>query len=115
MLGALTAAIPRPWRPVWIGWGLGVAASVAATATGFTDIGHVVALLLGMLLSARLGRPGGWTTTRCVLLALASAFGLLLLTSSELLVLAAPAAGAVGGLAGYAVGNAFGGRQRDHL
>lgn len=81
----------------------------------FTDIGHVVALLLGMLLSARLGRPGGWTTTRCVLLALASAFGLLLLTSSELLVLAAPAAGAVGGLAGYAVGNAFGGRQRDHL
>lgn len=115
VLGALTAAIPRPWRPVWIGWWLGVAASVAATATGFTDIGHVVALLLGMLLSARLGRPGGWTTTRCVLMALASAFGLLLLTSSESLVLAAPAAGAVGGLAGYAVGNAFGGRQRDHL
>ncbi|AKS36521.1 membrane protein [Mycolicibacterium goodii] len=115
VLGALTAAIPRSWRPVWIGWWLGVAAGVAAAATGFTDIGHVVALLLGMLLSARLGRPCGWTTTRGVLLAIASVFGLLLLASSELLIVVAPVAGAVGGVAGYAAGNAFGGRQADHL
>ncbi|MBU8813348.1 rhomboid-like protein [Mycolicibacterium goodii] len=119
VLGALTAAIPRSWRPVWIGWWLGVAVSVAAgvdgMAAGFTDIGHIVALLLGMVLSARLGRPDGWTTTRFVLLFVASVFGLLLLASSELLIVAAPAAGAVGGLAGYAAGNAFGGRQADRL
>lgn len=115
VLGAITAAIPRLWRPVWIGWWLAVAVAVAATASGFTDIGHVVALVLGMLLSTRLGRPDGWTTGRCVLLAIASVFGLMLLASSELLIVSAAAAGAVGGLAGYAVGNAFGGRQADRL
>lgn len=115
VLGALTAAIPRPWRPAWIGWWLAVAATVVATATGFTDIGHVVALLLGMLLSTRLGRPDGWTTGRCVLLAFASVFGLLLLAGGELLIVVAPVVGAVGGLAGYAAGNAFGGRQANRL
>lgn len=115
VLGALTAAIPRPWRPAWIGWWLAVAATVAATATGFTDIGHVVALLLGMLLSTRLGRPHGWTTGRCVLLAFGSVFGLLLLAGGESIIVLAPVAGAVGALAGYAAGNAFGGRQADRL
>src|SRR5262249_55288599 len=38
VLGALTAAIPRRWRPVWMGWWLAVAVAVVGVGHDFTDV-----------------------------------------------------------------------------
>jgi hypothetical protein len=95
VLGALTAVIPSRLRPAWIGWWLGTAL-VAASGADFTSVGHLLALLLGMGLSVRLGSPVRWTPLRVVLLAVAVAFGYLILTGS---MFSAPA----GGLAGMLV------------
>ncbi len=64
VLGSLSAAIPRRWRPAWIGWWLAVAVAVVAVGRDFTDVGHAVALVLGMLVSTRFGRPHHWTPVR---------------------------------------------------
>src|SRR4029077_702246 len=68
ILGALTTVIPPRWRPVWIGWWLGTAL-VAASGADCTAVGHLLALMLGMGLSRRLGSTTGWTVTRVALLA----------------------------------------------
>jgi hypothetical protein len=94
VLGTLTAAIPRRWRPVWMGWWLAVAVAVAAVGHDFTDVGHVVALVLGMLVSARFGAPAPWTRGRLVLLGVAASFGFLVLASTSLVM--ATAAGLAG-------------------
>ena len=57
VLGSLTAALPRRWRPAWIGWLLAAGVAVVAVGRDFTDVGHAVALALGMLVSTRFGRP----------------------------------------------------------
>ena len=49
VLGSLTTAIPRRWRPAWIGWLLAAGVGVVAVGRDFTDVGHAVALALGML------------------------------------------------------------------
>lgn len=100
VLGSLTAAIPRRWRPVWLGWWLAVGVAVVAVGRDFTDVGHAVALVLGMLVSTRFGRSDGWTRARFAMLAVAAAFGYLVLASTGLLV--ATAAGLVGALVGEA-------------
>jgi hypothetical protein len=82
VLGALTAAIPRRWRPVWIGWWVPGGIAAAVVAADFTDAGHAVALLLGMLVATRLAGPARWTRVRCVLLGVSAAFGCLLLAHS---------------------------------
>ena len=82
VLGALTAAIPRRWRCAWIGWWLAVGLAVVAVGRGFTDVGHAVALALGMLVSTRFGTPRRWTPVRYVLLGVAAVFGYLLLASA---------------------------------
>jgi hypothetical protein len=74
ILGALTASIPSRWRPVWVGCWLGTAV-VAASAGGFTAIGHVLALLLGIGLSLRLPSIARWTPIHAALLCGGSAFG----------------------------------------
>jgi hypothetical protein len=94
VLGSLTAAIPRRWRPAWIGWFLAVGVAVVAVGRDFTDVGHVVALALGMLVATRFRRPQHWTPVRFVLLGVAAAFGYLVLASTDLLV--ATAAGLAG-------------------
>jgi hypothetical protein len=94
VLGSLTTAIPRRWRPAWIGWLLAAGVGVVAVGRDFTDVGHAVALALGMLVSTRFGRPHQWTPTRFVMLGAAAAFGYLLLASTDLLV--ATAAGMAG-------------------
>jgi hypothetical protein len=94
VLGSLTAAIPARWRPVWIGWFLVVGLVVVAVGRDFTDVGHAVALVLGMLVSTRFGRPDHWTPVRIVMLGVAAAFGFLVLASTDLLV--ATAAGLAG-------------------
>jgi hypothetical protein len=94
VLGALTASIPTRWRPVWIGWWLGIAV-VAAWWADFTAIGHVLALVLGMGLSLRLRSGVGWTPLRMVLLCVAVVFGYGLLAGSWA---QAPVAGLAGAL-----------------
>src|ERR1700744_6468907 len=69
VLGALTAAIPSRWRPAWIGWWVPIGIAAAALGEDFTDVGHAVALMLGMLVSIRLDGPARWTRVRCALLA----------------------------------------------
>jgi hypothetical protein len=92
VLGGLTAVIPPRWRPAWIGWWLGTAL-VAAYGADFTAVGHLLALMLGMGLSRRLGSTIGWTVTRVALLAIGVAFGFLMITEGSLItmVVAGPA------------------------
>jgi hypothetical protein len=92
VLGALTTVIRPRWRPAWIGWWLGTAL-VAASWADFTAVGHLLALMLGMGLSRRLGSTTGWTVTRVALLAIGVAFGYLMITGSLLItmVVAGPA------------------------
>ncbi|BBX63981.1 hypothetical protein MSAS_31550 [Mycobacterium saskatchewanense] len=99
VLGALTSSIPVRWRPVWIGWWLGVA--VAATWVGdFTAVGHVLALLLGFALSFRLRSTERWTPVRLMLLLVGAAFGYVMLSGSWAL---APVAGLVMALAAQSI------------
>ncbi|CRZ13979.1 rhomboid-like protein [Mycolicibacterium neworleansense] len=96
VLGALTAAIAVRWRPAWVGFWLAVGVAVVAQGPDFTGIGHVVALILGMVLSAWLGRPQGWTAVRYLLLSVAAFFGLALLAGDPALFPFAAGAGVLG-------------------
>lgn len=96
VLGSLTAAIPRRWRPAWTGWWVAVAVAVLAAGGDFTSAGHVVALLLGMLVAIRFGEPAPWTPARCLLLAVASSFGYLMLAGDVATLAVAACAGAIG-------------------
>jgi hypothetical protein len=99
VLGALTAAIPRRWRPVWIGWWVPVGIAAAAMGDDFTDVGHSVALVLGMLVSLRLGGPARWTQVRCALLAVSTVFGFFMLAHGAWSMLGAGIVGVVGAVA----------------
>jgi hypothetical protein len=97
VLGALTAAIPPGWRAAWTGWWVASVVLVAAVAQDFTSVGHALALMLGILLSGRLGLPARWTPTRLGLLVAGSWFGYLTLAGSA--VPTAPIAGLAGAAA----------------
>jgi hypothetical protein len=99
VLGALTAAVPRRWRPAWIGWWLPVGIASAALSADFTDVGHSVALALGMLVSTRLAGPAQWTLVRYALLAVATSFGFLMLAHGGWTTLVAAGVGLLGALA----------------
>jgi hypothetical protein len=99
VLGALTAAIPRRWRPAWIGWWLPLGIASAALSADFTDVGHSVALVLGMLVSTRLAGPARWTRVRFALLAVATSFGFLMLAHAEWTSLVGATCGVLGALA----------------
>lgn len=106
VLGTFTAAIPGRWRSAWCGWWLAVAAgSIALSGGDFTNIGHAVALVLGMVVGSRFGHPEQWTAPRFGLLSVAAAFGYLMIAYNELSVAGTAAFGAVGALtaAGAAV------------
>src|SRR6201996_6571116 len=68
VLGALTSAIPPRLRPAWIGFWVPVGLAAAVLGEDFTDVGHTIALLLGMLVATRLDGPARWTRVRFVLL-----------------------------------------------
>jgi hypothetical protein len=95
VLGGVITALPQRWRPVWAGWWLGAALSSALMGRDFTDIGHAVALVLGMVVSAGFGPSGPWTPFRSALLVVGAAFGFLVLASTGPTIVAAAAAGAV--------------------
>jgi hypothetical protein len=98
VLGTLAAAVPARWRPAWVGWWLAVGVVVVAVDRDFTDVGHIVALTLGMLLSTRFRRTVGWTPSRFVLLLIGVSFGYLMIVNTELTQLTAPVAGLVGAI-----------------
>jgi len=98
VLGALTAAVPGRWRPAWIGWWVPVGITSAALSGDFTDVGHSIALVLGMLVSTRLPGPARWTPVRYALLAGGTSFGFLMLAYGELTLFGA-AAGVLGAVA----------------
>ncbi|MGH3632795.1 MAG: rhomboid-like protein [Mycobacterium sp.] len=99
VLGALTTAIPRRWRPAWVGWWVPAGIAAAVAGTDFTDAGHAVALVLGMLVATRFAGPVRWTRVRYVLLGVGSAFGFMLLAHTGWSVLAGVSVGAVGAVA----------------
>ncbi len=99
VLGALTAAIPRRWRAAWTGWWLAVAVGSAVSTLGdFTNVGHGVALVLGMVVGTRFGHPAHWTTARYALLAVAAAFGYLIMANTGLSILTTSTLGVLGAL-----------------
>jgi Rhomboid-like protein len=54
VLGVLAMAIPRRWRAAWVGCWIMVAGRAVCIGGDFTSVGHLIALMLGMLLSAGL-------------------------------------------------------------
>jgi hypothetical protein len=99
VLGALTAAIPGRWRPAWIGWWVSVGLVSAVVSGDFTNVGHAVALVLGMLLATRFNRPVRWTPVRYLLLTVAVAFVFLILAHTGWTAASAVTLGALGALA----------------
>jgi hypothetical protein len=98
VLGSLSAAIPRRWRPAWTGWWIAVAAAVVAIGRDFTDAGHAVALVLGMLVSTRFGQAATWTPVRSLMMMVASAFGFLMLANAGSSLIVATGVGVLGSL-----------------
>jgi hypothetical protein len=96
VLGALTAAIPRRWRPAWTGWWAAVAVAVIGIGRDFTDVGHGVALMLGMLVATRFGQAARWTPLRWLVLVVGAGFGFLMLANSGLTLIVATWLGMAG-------------------
>lgn len=85
VLGSFTAAIPRRWRAGWAGGWLAVAFGSAVLSGGdFTNVGHAVALVLGMAVGTRFGPPQQWTVPRYALLVVAVGFSYLLMAYGDL-------------------------------
>ncbi|BBZ44387.1 rhomboid-like protein [Mycobacterium parmense] len=105
VLGAMTAAMPQRWRPAWVGWWMAVGLTSAIIGGDFTDAGHTVAVILGVLVSARFRQPIHWTPVRCLMLAASSGFGFLVLAHHWGTMAAAPVFGLVGAFAAYKLTN----------
>lgn len=103
VLGAMTAVIPRRWRMAWIGWW--VAAGIASAIIGgdFTDAGHTVAVILGVLVSSRFRQPIYWTPLRSLMLVASSGFGFLMLAHHWATMAAAPIFGALGAVLAHKI------------
>lgn len=104
VLGTFTAAIPRRFRAAWAGGWLAVAVGSAVLSGGeFTNIGHAVALVLGMAVGTRFGTPQPWTPPRCALLGVAAGFCYLLMAYGDLTLRATAALGLLGALGAQAI------------
>jgi hypothetical protein len=99
VLGALTAAIPPRWRPAWVGWWIFAAIASAVVGGDFTDAGHTVAVILGVLVSAQFRGPIHWTPVRLMMLLASSGFGFLVLAHHWATMAAAPVCGLLGAVA----------------
>jgi len=103
VLGALTPAIPRRWRPTWVGWWLALGAAVVYLGSDFSDTGHAVAMVLGMVVATRFGRPRRWTPFRAALLVAGATYGYLVLTGDEVTPVVATWCGVAGAVLGTVV------------
>jgi len=113
VLGAMTAAIPERWRPAWIGWWVSAGLASAIIGADFTDAGHTVAVILGVLVSARFRQPIRWTPVLRLMLVLSSGFGFLVLAHHWGTMAAAPVCGALGAFVAYKIARF--GRARSSL
>ena len=85
VLGTFTAAITRPWRAAWAGWWLTIAvASTVISGGEFTNAGHLIALMIGMVIGNRFSVPVDWTPIRYALLLVGAGFGYLLIAYNDL-------------------------------
>jgi hypothetical protein len=80
VLGALTATIPRRWRPAWIGWWLAAGITAAVIEADFTNVGHSVAVILGVLVASRFRQRVRWGLVSRAMLVSSIGFGFLVLT-----------------------------------
>lgn len=103
VLGAMTAAIPSRWRPAWVGFWISAGLASAIIGADFTDAGHTVAVILGLLVSARFREPIRWTPVLTLMLVASSGFGFLVLAHHWGTMLAAPVVGALGAVAAYKI------------
>ena len=103
VLGAMTAAIPERWRPAWIGFWVSAGLASAIIGADFTDAGHTVAVILGVVVSARFRQPIRWTPVLCLMLALSSGYGFLVLAHHWGTMAAAPVCGALGAFVAYKI------------
>ena len=103
VLGAMTAVIPARWRAAWVGWWVSAGLAAAIIGGDFTDAGHTVAVIIGVLVSARFRQPIHWTPVRCLMLAASSGFGFLMLAHHWGTLAAAPTFGIVGALAAHKI------------
>ncbi|WP_246133283.1 rhomboid-like protein [Mycobacterium helveticum] len=103
VLGAMTAVIPRRWRMAWVGWWVAAAIASAIVGGDFTDAGHTVAVVLGVLVSSRFRQPIYWTPARSMMLVASSGFGFLLLAHHWATMAAAPVFGALGAVLAYKI------------
>jgi hypothetical protein len=107
VLGTFTAAIPRRWRAGWAGGWVAIAVGSAVVSGGeFTNAGHAVALVLGMLVGTRLRTRPHWTLPRYVLLAVAAGFSYLLIAYGYLTLPATAGVGLIGAVLGFAMAQA---------
>lgn len=94
ILGALTAAIPPRWRFAWIGWWFSIALTVVFTGgEDFADVGHFVALVLGLVLSVRFGAVVRWTRVRAALLVVGASFSYIVFVNTAFSLVLAPVVG----------------------
>lgn len=103
VLGAMTAVIPQRWRAAWVGWWVAAGVAAAIIGSDFTDAGHTVAVILGVLVSYRFRQPIHWTPVRRLMLAASSGFGFLMLAHHWGTMAAAPAFGLLGAFVAYKV------------
>lgn len=82
VLGALTAAISRRWRPAWAGWWVSAGLATAVTGGHISAVGYVISLLLGMLVTMRFSSSVRWNAIRYMLLVVSSGFGFAVLAPS---------------------------------
>ncbi len=77
--------------------------AVVTVGTDFTDVGHLMALILGMVVATRFGTPRRWTWPLALLLAVAAPFGFVVLSGTDGVLPLAAASGLAGGLQGTVV------------
>ena len=80
-----------------------VTAPSAIIGADFTDAGHTVAVILGVLVSRRFSQPIHWTPVLALMLVASSGFGFLVLAHHWGTMAAAPVAGALGALVAYQI------------
>jgi hypothetical protein len=110
VLGAMTVTMPARWRPAWVGWWISVGLACAIIGADFTDAGHTVAVVLGVLVSSRFRQPIYWTPVLVLMLVASSGFGFLVLAHHWVTMGAAPVVGALGAFVAYKIAQLKSGR-----
>jgi hypothetical protein len=94
----------------WVGWWVSAGIASAIIGGDFTDAGHTVAVILGVVVSARFREPIRWTPVRFLMLVGSSGFGFLILAHHWGTMAATSAVGLLGALAAYKIGQLAAGR-----